>query len=146
MDVFYASMDPMWFTFKKLVRCILNSTAYCLHTASDYTRYIVSPTSGGHSFGAMGVQSPFCTPDRFRLFFFAYEIFIQLYFMVIILFTYRQQPVRKEMVNRPMKPWHPTSFGSTRHVKFLSTHIQLRFAFRSCASSAFSSQSTVNYS
>ena len=55
---------------------------------------------------------------------------------------------RNEMTECPIKPRQPTSIGITWHIQPFSTQsarsVSKRFFFRSCASSRFSSQGTVN--
>ena len=66
---------------------------------------------------------------------------------------FKRQPVipileRNEMTECPRKPRQPTSIGITRHIQPFSTLLECRdsyrFFLRSCASSRFSSQGTVN--
>ena len=67
--------------------------------------------------------------------------------------TFKLRPVipifeRNEMTECPIKPRQPTSIGITWHIQPFSTQstrsVPYRFFFRSCASSRFSSQGTVN--
>ena len=67
--------------------------------------------------------------------------------------TFKLRPVIpifewNEMTECPIKPRQPTSIGITWHIQPFSTQsarsISYRFFFRSCASSGFSSQETVN--
>ena len=55
---------------------------------------------------------------------------------------------RNKMTECPRKPWQPTSLRITWHIQPFSTQlahsVSYRFFFRSCASSRFSSQGTVN--
>ena len=67
--------------------------------------------------------------------------------------TFKLLPVipifeRNEMTECSRKPWQPTSMGINWHIQPFSTQsarsVSNRFFFRSCASSRFSSQGTIN--